>query len=375
MAGRSDLGALIGGYVYVVIPAGGSGTRLWPLSRAAYPKFLHPLTGDSRTLIQATIDRLAALAPPERTFVVTGGAHVAPIARQIPDVPAANILVEPSPRDSAAAIGLAAAIIARRDPDAIMGSFHADHLVRDEDLFRETVRLAERAAREGYLMTIGIAPTVPETGYGYIRWGESLTVADTFLVEQFKEKPSLAVAEEWLAEGGYLWNSGMFVWRCTALLDELARQQPELYEGLMYIAESWDTPTGQEVLATIWPNLPKVPIDVAVMEGAAAAGRVGTVPGHFGWNDIGDWHTLGEVLGRDDEVNVVLGGNAAHHLLIDTQNTLLVPNGERIIATLGVQDLVIVDTPDALLVCARERAQDVKKLVDMLKERDHSPHL
>ncbi|HEY8599334.1 MAG TPA: sugar phosphate nucleotidyltransferase [Thermomicrobiales bacterium] len=361
--------------MYVVIPAGGSGTRLWPLSRAAYPKFLHPLTGDSRTLIQATIDRLAALAPPERTFVVTGGAHVAPIARQIPDVPAANILVEPSPRDSAAAIGLAAAIIARRDPDAIMGSFHADHLVRDEDLFRETVRLAERAAREGYLMTIGIAPTVPETGYGYIRWGESLTVADTFLVEQFKEKPSLAVAEEWLAEGGYLWNSGMFVWRCTALLDELARQQPELYEGLMYIAESWDTPTGQEVLATIWPNLPKVPIDVAVMEGAAAAGRVGTVPGHFGWNDIGDWHTLGEVLGRDDEVNVVLGGNAAHHLLIDTQNTLLVPNGERIIATLGVQDLVIVDTPDALLVCARERAQDVKKLVDMLKERDHSPHL
>jgi hypothetical protein len=166
--------------VYVVIPAGGSGTRLWPLSRAAYPKFLHPLTGDSRTLIQATIDRLASLAPPERTFVVTGGAHVAAIARQLPDLPAANILVEPSPRDSAAAIGLAAAIIARRDPGALMGSFHADHLVRDEELFRETVRLAERAAREGYLMTIGIAPTAPETGYGYIRWGEALAVAGTF---------------------------------------------------------------------------------------------------------------------------------------------------------------------------------------------------
>jgi len=361
--------------VYVVIPAGGSGTRLWPLSRAAYPKFLHPLTGDSRTLIQATIDRLAALAPPERTFVVTGGAHVAPIARQIPDVPAANILVEPSPRDSAAAIGLAAAIIARRDPGAIMGSFHADHLVRDEDLFRETVRLAERAAREGYLMTIGIAPTAPETGYGYIKWGESLTVADTFLVQQFKEKPSLAIAEGWLAEGGYLWNSGMFVWRCAALLDELARQQPELYEGLIRIADSWDTPAGQETLTAIWPTLPKLPIDVAVMEGAAAAGRVGTVPGHFGWNDIGDWHTLGEVLGHGDTANVVLNGDAAHHLLIDTDCTVIVPNGERIIATLGVHNLVIVDTPDALLVCSRDRAQDVKKLVDALKERDHSPHL
>lgn len=361
--------------MYVVIPAGGSGTRLWPLSRAAYPKFLHPLTGDSRTLIQATVDRLAALAPPERTFVVTGGAHVAPIARQIPDVPAANILVEPSPRDSAAAIGLAAAIIARRDPNAIMGSFHADHLVRDEDLFRETVRLAERAARQGYLMTIGIAPTAPETGYGYIKGGEPLTVPGTFLVQQFKEKPSLTVAEEWLAEGGYLWNSGMFVWSCSVLLDELARQQPELYEGLIRIADRWDTPAGQEDLTAIWPTLPKLPIDVAVMEGAAAAGRVGTVPGHFGWNDIGDWDTLGAVLSRGNDANVVLGRNAGNHLFLDTDNTVIVPNGERIIATLGVHDLVIVDTPDALLVCARSRAQDVKKLVDALKQRDHSPHL
>lgn len=359
----------------MVIPAGGSGTRLWPLSRAAYPKFLHPLTGDSRTLIQSTIDRLASLAPPERTFVVTGGAHVAAIARQLPDLPAANILVEPSPRDSAAAIGLAAAIIARRDPGAIMGSFHADHLVRDEELFRETVRLAERAAREGYLMTIGIAPTAPETGYGYIRWGEALAVAGTFLVQQFKEKPSRPVAEGGLAEGGYLWNSGMFVWRCDALLDELARQQPELHAGLVAIAAAWDTPGGEEALAAIWPTLPKVPIDIAVMEGAATVGRVGTVPGHFGWNDIGDWHTIGEVLGQGRGGNVVLGGDTARHLAVDTDNVLIVPSGERIIATLGVRDIVIVDTPDAVLVCARERAQDVKKLVDLLKEQGRSPHL
>jgi mannose-1-phosphate guanylyltransferase len=353
--------------LYVVIPAGGSGTRLWPLSRAAYPKFLHPLTGDHRTLIQATIDRLANLAPPERTFVVTGGAHVAPIARQVPDLPDANFLVEPSPRDSAAAIGLAAALIHQRDPEAVMGSFHADHLVRDEELFREAVRLAAKAAGAGHLMTIGIAPTAPETGYGYIQQGEPLETEGTFLVQQFKEKPSREVATAWLAEGGYLWNSGMFVWRCADLLDELARQQPELHAGLVEIAAAWDTPEGPEVLATIWPTLPKLPIDIAVMEGAAAAGRVGTVPGHFGWNDIGDWHTLAEVLTKGEGENVVLGGDSTRHLSVDTHNVLIAPSGDRLIATLGVSDLVVVDTADAVLVCARDRAQDVRKLVDELK--------
>jgi mannose-1-phosphate guanylyltransferase len=167
----------------------------------------------------------------------------------------------------------------------------------------------------------------------------------------------------------------MFVWRCDALLDELARQQPELHAGLVAIAAAWDTPGGEEALAAIWPTLPKVPIDIAVMEGAAAVGRVGTVPGHFGWNDIGDWHTIGEVLGQGRGGNVVLGGDTACHLAVDTDNVLIVPSGERIIATLGVRDIVIVDTPDAVLVCARERAQDVKKLVDLLKEQGRSPHL
>lgn len=361
--------------MYVVIPAGGSGTRLWPLSRAAYPKFLHPLTGDHRTLIQATLDRLTDLAPLERIFIVTGGAHVAPIARQLPDLPDANFLVEPSPRDSAAAIGLATALIHQRDPGAIMGSFHADHLVRDEPLFRETVRLAARAAEAGYLMTIGIAPTAPETGYGYIQQGEPLDTAGAYLVRQFKEKPSREVAVAWLAEGGYLWNSGMFVWRCADLLDELARQQPVLHAGLMQIAAAWDTPQGEEVMATVWPTLPKVPIDIAVMEGAAAAGRVGTVPGHFGWNDIGDWHTLGEVLAAAEGENVVLGGDRSRHLAIDTRNVVIAPSGERLIATLGVRDIVVIDTADAVLVCARDRAQDVRKLVDELKAQGRSPHL
>ena len=360
--------------MYVVIPAGGSGTRLWPLSRAANPKFLHPLTGDGRTLIQATIDRLAALAPPERTFVVTGGAHVASIARQIPDLPDANILVEPTPRDSAAAIGLAAAIIARRDPAAIMGSFHADHLVRDEELFRDTVRQATRAARDGTLMTIGIAPTAPETGYGYIQQGAPLATGG-FAVQQFKEKPSRDLAAAWLAEGGYLWNSGMFVWRCTAFLDELARQQPDLHAGLAAIAADWDTPEGEETLARLWPTLPKIAIDIAVMEGAAATGRVGTLPGNFGWNDVGDWDTLATVLAKATGENVVLGGDYSRHLSVDTHNSLIAPGGERIIATVGVRDIIVVDTPDALLVCARDHAQDVKQLVETLRQQERALHL
>ncbi len=362
--------------MYVVIPAGGSGTRLWPLSRAAHPKFLHALTGDSRSLIQTTLDRLAALAPPARTFIVTGGAHAAGIARQLPDLPEENILVEPGPRDSAPAIGLAAAIIHARDPEAIMGSFHADHLVRDEEAFRAAVRAAAAVAREGYLVTIGISPTAPETGYGYIRQGAALGDHDACRVEEFKEKPPRAVAEEYLASGRYLWNAGMFVWRTATLLEELARQLPDLHAGLARIAADWDTPRGVEMLAAVWPTLPKVTIDHGIMEGAAAWGRVATVPGRFGWNDVGDWDTLARVLAAGDDGNIVLGGDRAGlHLAIETRNSLIAPVGGRIVATLGLEDIVVVDTADAVLVCPRSRAQDVKKLVDALKAQGRDAHL
>ncbi|CAA9564532.1 MAG: Mannose-1-phosphate guanylyltransferase [uncultured Thermomicrobiales bacterium] len=366
--------------MYVVIPAGGSGTRLWPLSRAAHPKFLHALTGDARSLIQTTIDRLAALAPPERTFIVTGGAHAAPIARQLPDLPGENILVEPAPRDSAPAIGLAAAIIHRRDPEAIMGSFASDHLVREEELFRETVRAAAAVARGGRLVTIGIAPTGPETGYGYIRQGEPLESGgpvqiEAYAVEAFKEKPGRAIAEEYVASGHYLWNASMFVWQTRVLLDEMARQLPELHAGLLRIAEDWDTPRREETLVEVWATLPKETIDVGIMEGAAAAGLVATVPGRFGWNDVGDWDTLASVLPPGDAGNVVLGGDAARHLAVDTQGSLIAPASGRVIATLGVQDLVVVDTEDAVLVMPRSRAQEVRRLVDALKAQERHGHL
>ncbi|ROT31818.1 mannose-1-phosphate guanylyltransferase [Micromonospora sp. HM5-17] len=359
--------------LFAVIPAGGSGTRLWPLSRAGHPKFLHPLTGTESSLLQATVARLAPLTTPDRTLVVTGAAHAAAVARQLTSLPEENILVEPSPRDSCAAIALAAAVIATREPQAVMGSFAADHLIRDPQTWVGTVREAVAGAEQGLLMTVGITPTRPETGYGYLQCGELLGTGPLRRVEEFKEKPPAEVAQEYLRSGRHLWNASMFVWRVDVFLAELARQQPTLHAGVTTIADAWDTPERENVLGSVWPTLPRISVDYAVMEGAAAAGRVATVPGDFGWNDVGDFDTLGDVLAPDGARNVVLGGGPAESkpgvLLRDSTGLVVVPHSGRLVAALGVRDLIVVDTPDALLVCPRDRAQDVKKLVDELRER------
>jgi mannose-1-phosphate guanylyltransferase len=357
--------------MYAVIPAGGSGTRLWPLSRSDRPKFLLDL-GDvgsggqttTPTLIQQTRARLDGLAKPETTLIVTGSAHAAEVARQLPELPAGNIIVEPAPRDSAPAIGLAATLIHRRDQDAVMGSFAADHLVTDVAAFHTAVRLAAETARHGLLLTLGLTPTGPETGFGYLRRGESLG-GGAYRVEEFTEKPPVDVARRYVADGRYLWNASMFVWQTETFLAELRRQVPELYDGLQRIADDWDTPRRDETLGAIWPTLPKRPVDTAVMEGAGARGLVATVPADLGWTDVGDWDTLADVLpaGSDGVVRLGPGTVLAH----DTAGTLVYGGTDRIVATLGVTDLVVVDTPDAVLVCHRDRAQDVKALVDELK--------
>jgi mannose-1-phosphate guanylyltransferase len=363
---RHDVGML-----YAVIPAGGSGTRLWPLSRAGHPKFLHPLTGTDASLLQATVERLSPLTDPEHVLIVTGVAHATAVARQLVGVPEENILVEPSPRDSCAAIALAAAVIARRDPDAIMGSFAADHLIADGPRFTDVIRQAMAGAADGLLMTLGITPTRPETGYGYLQCGAALGDGGLLAVEEFKEKPAYEVAQGYLTSGNYLWNAGMFVWRVDVFLTELARQQPQLHAGISRIAHAWDSPSREEVLGEVWPTLPRISVDYAVMEGAATVGRVGTVPGDFGWNDIGDFHTLGEVLAADAAGNVIVGKDAMAKpgvLLRETEGLVVVPNSGRLVAALGVRDLIIVDTPDAVLVCPRDRAQEVKSIVDELKD-------
>lgn len=343
---------------WAVVPAGGAGTRLWPVSRATAPKFLRDLRGSGRTLIQETHDRLVPLAG-ERLVVVTGAAHAAAVAEQLPDVPADSIIAEPSARDSMAAIGLAAALLERRDPDAVMGSFAADHVITDPERFGDAVRTAVAVAREDWLVTLGIEPTFPSSAFGYIRSGDELDGhPGAQRVAAFVEKPSVEVATGYLAEGGYRWNAGMFVVRPTVLLDLLGEWHPRFAASLRAIAAEPDT------LATVWPSLPKIALDHAVAEPAADAGRVATVPASFAWDDIGDFDSLATLLAGDEPMTV-LGDAAAVHAV---DATGLVVTAGRTVAVVGLEDVVVVDTPDALLVTSRARAQEVKAVVAALKE-------
>jgi mannose-1-phosphate guanylyltransferase len=354
-----------------VIPAGGVGTRLWPLSRAAAPKFLHDLTGSGSTLIRATYDRLTPLAG-DRFLVVTGEAHRAAVCRQIPELDAANLVLESEPKDSGAAIGLAAAILYRRDPATIMGSFAADQVISPDGVFQAAVReaiLTAASGERGKIVTIGIEPTHPSTGFGYIRGGEPLEVdgaPSARAVVEFVEKPNLEVAEKYLASGEYLWNAGMFVAPVALMLEHLAANQPELYAGLTEIAEAWDTPARDEVAARVWPTLPKIAIDYAVAEPAAAAGDVAVVPGAFRWDDVGDFAAIGRLnSAREAERVTVLGEGA--RVFTEDASGIVVSDTKRVIALIGIEDVVIVDTPDALLVTTTEHAQKVKNAVAGLK--------
>lgn len=351
---------------YVVVPAGGAGTRLWPLSRIAHPKFLHDLTGCGSTLLQSTWRRMAPLA--EAVLVVTGTSHAAAVSRQLPDLPASDLLVEPSPRDSAAAIGLAAALVARRDPDAVVGSFAADHVIGDQGVFAAAVAEAVAAARSGRLVTVGITPTYAATGFGYVRAGGRLDAPgapSALQVVEFVEKPDVATAVAYVDSGDYRWNAGMFVARAATLLELLDEHQPALAAGLGEIAQAWDSPAREEVLGQVWSRLPKIAIDYAVAEPAAAAGRMALVPGTFGWDDIGDFDSLATLLPSADDGVQVLGEPAM--VLAADARAVVVPASGRLVAVLGLDDVVVVDTPDALLVTSRARAQDVKAVVAALR--------
>jgi mannose-1-phosphate guanylyltransferase len=363
--------------LHMVVPAGGSGTRLWPLSRAANPKFLHALTGTDRSLLQATFDRLVPLCTADRLLLVTGVAHATSVARQLPELPERNILVEPFARDSCAAIALAAAVIEERSPGSVMASFAADHLITDTAAFHEVVGHAVTGAAEGRLMTIGITPTRPETGYGYLQIGEPAKPGVRQTVLEFKEKPTAAVAERYVESGNYLWNASMFLWRTDVFLAELAARRPDVHDPIRTIARSWDTDRQEAVLAEKWPTIPKVAVEYAVMEPAAAEGKVATVPGDFGWHDIGDFETVGELLGREIEgARIVdMAPDSPPVLVVDGDGVIAVPCSSRVIATLGVRDLIVVDTADAVLVCRRDRAQDIKKLTELLRERGHAAHV
>ena len=348
---------------WAVIPAGGAGTRLWPLSRSSSPKFLHDLTGAGRTLLQATWDRLEPLCG-DHIMVVAGVLHQSAVRAQLPGLVPANLVAEPSPRDSMAAIGLAAAILEHRDPDAVIGSFAADHVIGEPEVFADCVREAVAVARSGYVVTIGIEPTRPATGFGYIHVGDRLDIPGApsgRQVKSFVEKPDETRAQAYLNTGEYRWNAGMFVVRASVLLDVLADLHPELAAGLREIAAE------PARLEELWPGLTKVAIDHAVAEPAAAQGRVAVVPGGFTWDDVGDFASLGSLL--SDAVAIpglkVLGD--VDLVLAKDTTGLVIPGSGRTVAVLGLDDIVVVDTPDALLVTTRAHAQDVKVLVDLLK--------
>ena len=345
-------------HFWAVIPAGGAGTRLWPLSRSAEPKFLRDLTGSGRSLLQGTYDRLAP-AVDGRFLVVTGRSHRDAVAAQLPALGTDAIVTEPSARDSMAAIGFAAALLELRDPEAVLGSFAADHVIADAEAFRSTVATAVDAARDDWLVTIGIEPTHASTAFGYVHLGDPLPGHDgAFAVREFVEKPSVAVAEGYLATGSYRWNAGMFVVRPTVLLDLLGEGDPDFTAALREIAAD------PSRLEEVWPSLPRIALDHAVAEPAAAAGRVATVPAAFGWDDIGDFDSLATLLG---DGAAVLGD--ADQVEVQDATGLVVPAGGRMVAVVGLDDVVVVDTPDAVLVTTRARAQQVKQVVDSLKAR------
>ncbi len=388
---------------YAIIPAGGTGTRLWPLSREAKPKFLFDLLGSGRTLIQSTFDRLAAIAGMDHVCISTGERHVDAVEEQMPEVAPEHIFAEPAPRDSTAAIALATAVLARRrGNDIVVGSFAADHVIRGKVAFVDAVRQAVATARAGYVTTIGIAASRPSTAFGYIHEGESLAARvpdapDAVLVERFVEKPNAATAQAYLNTGEYRWNAGMFVMRADVLLDHLHRVKPQLARAIDAIADAVieddrDLARAQaeahergenvretvnpddfhahrdEAMRKYWQGIEKIAFDYAVAEPLSVEGGVAMIPGDFGWDDIGDFNSVAALLPSVDERNLKILGNTEQVVTLDSAGDIVVPNSERTVALLGVNDMVVVDTPDALLITPRARSQEVKSMVKTLAE-------
>lgn len=361
--------------MYASILAGGSGTRLWPLSTPDTPKQFLRLTSD-RTMLQETVDRVAPLVSSDQLYVVTFERYRQAVAAQLPALPADHILAEPLGRGTAASIGLAATLVAARDPHAIMGTFSADAAIADVAGFQRALAFAEQVAREGYLVTLGSTPTYAETGYGYVQAGQPLATAGdltAYVVSRFVEKPDRDVAESYLRAGNYSWNSGIFVWRVDRILEEIRRYLPQVASVLDEIGAAARQTGGhmtvdvERVMQRAWQRLTEnVTIDFGVME---RADRIAVIPISVGWNDVGSWAQVATLHPCDDAGNAVVGVSTEQHLHVNTSDTLVFSTTGRWVATAGVDGLVIVDTPEGLLVCSKEHAQQVKELAEQAKKR------
>lgn len=358
--------------MYAVIMAGGKGTRFWPRSREKKPKHLLDIVCE-RTIIQETIDRIAPLIPAENTLIVTGSSHAEELMRQTPQIPRENIIIEPVGRNTAPCIGLAALHIMRKSPDEVMVVLPADHLIADAKQFRHILSVAAEVARQGdFLLTIGITPTCPETGYGYLEEGVRRTTVqgeDIYQVKSIREKPALAQAKIFLETGGFYWNSGMFVWRVDTILGALKKWLPGLHEGLLQIEPALGTDREKSVVDQVYKKTQSISIDYGVMEKAE---NVLLIKGDFGWSDMGCWDALWEVSEKDEY------GNAAHvgglFVGVDARNSLI-HSPRKLVALVGVEDLIVVETEDSLLICKRGCSQDVKKLVETLDAKKMKDYL
>jgi len=353
--------------LHAMIMAGGGGTRFWPRSRNARPKQFLAFAGE-RSLLQSTLDRIAPVVPPERTWVITGKDYVAETVAQLPDLPPGHIVGEPFRRDTAPCVGLGAALIAAEDADATIAVLPADHIIEPEREFQRALHAAEQFAEEfpDCLFTFGVPPTFASTGYGYIHRGAAVgerSGVPLFAVREFKEKPSAEVAEQFVASGEYDWNSGIFVWKAKTILGQLERRKPELHAAVQRIAAAWGTPQQAPVFRSEYEKAEKISIDFAVMQKAAEEGKVLVLAAPYKWDDVGSWLALERGNPQDADRNTV----HANHCGIKTENCVIVGEADRVIGTYGVSGLLIVQDGNAILVADRKFEDKVKEIVDKLK--------
>lgn len=359
--------------LHAVIMAGGSGTRFWPESRSLRPKQLLRLVGE-RTMIQSTVDRLGDLAPPERTLVVTGAALVDEVWNQLPQLPPTSLVGEPCRRDTAPCIGLAALLVLRNDPQAIMAVMPADHVISPDDAFRRAIRQAQALveAEPDRIVTFGIRPTYPAESFGYIERGEQLTsaasAARVYRVKQFREKPKGDVAKGYLEAGTFYWNSGIFVWRAATILAALEARQPAMVARLRTIAATVDTPAYAAVFDREFTAIRGISIDYAVMEHAK---NVAVIEAPFSWDDVGSWQAMARLQGANAEGNTI----SATHLGLRTAGTVVRGPDGHLIVTLGVSDLIVVHTPDATLVANKHDEESIRELVKLIADQGWHEYL
>jgi mannose-1-phosphate guanylyltransferase len=352
---------------YGVIMAGGGGTRLWPLSRKSHPKQMLQIFGN-QSLFQIAAARLQGVIANDHIQVVTTRELFSGLHQAAPFLSGDQFLLEPQPRGTASVVGLAAVIISLSNPQAVMAVLTADHIIQNVDLFQQLLRQAYDLAMNGRLVTLGIHPTFPATGYGYIEVGDRLGDFEAMKAHQvvrFIEKPKLEEANRMLAKGNFVWNSGMFFWRVDVILEQFRFFMPELYTKLMLIRDAWNTTEREAVMSQVWPTILPETIDYGIMEKAS---NVAVLPAEgLGWNDVGSWSSLNEVMEADPVDNIVLANS---NILLDTSNSIIFESDpQKMVAALGVKDLIIIDTDEALMVCKRDDAQRIKEIVQILKDR------